>query len=285
MNKSILETRNLTKRYNGVLALNNVNLKVSEGEFLSIMGPSGSGKTTLLNLMGALDYPTEGEVIVRGTSVKEVKDLDAFRNREIGFIFQFQNLIPTLTAAENVEVPMHELHISKAKRRERAEDMLVSVGLENRGTHRPNQLSGGERQRVAIARALINDPAIVLADEPTGELDSKTGQEIVGLLRRINQEIKKTFIIVTHDLSVAKKTEKIVSLIDGTIEREETVRSELLEDLVEFKNSSLGRMILEKISVKEKNLERLRIFGKEGLGKNGEVLRELFIELDKPRLH
>ena len=285
MNKSILETRNLTKRYNGVLALNNVNLKVSEGEFLSIMGPSGSGKTTLLNLMGALDYPTEGEVIVRGTSVKEVKDLDAFRNREIGFIFQFQNLIPTLTAAENVEVPMHELHISKAKRRERAEDMLVSVGLENRGTHRPNQLSGGERQRVAIARALINDPAIVLADEPTGELDSKTGQEIVGLLRRINQERKKTFIIVTHDPRVAKKTEKIVSLIDGTIEREETVRSELLEDLVEFKNSSLGRMILEKISVKEKNLERLRIFGKEGLGKNGEVLRELFIELDKPRLH
>ena len=285
MNKPILETRNLTKRYNGVLALNNVNLEVSEGEFLSIMGPSGSGKTTLLNLLGALDYPTEGEVVVRGTSVKEVKDLDAFRNREIGFIFQFQNLIPTLTAVENVEVPMHELHLSKGKRRERAEEMLVSVGLRNRVTHRPNQLSGGERQRVAVARALVNDPSIVLADEPTGELDSKTGQEIIDLLRRINQERKKTFIIVTHDPSVAKKTGRIICLRDGAIEREEIVRSELLEDLIEFKHSFLGRMILEKKTVKEKNLERLRIFGERGLGKRGEVLREIFIELDEKSLN
>jgi len=245
------------------------------------MGPSGSGKTTLLNLIGALDQPTEGEVIVRGTSIKDIKDLDAFRSREIGFIFQFQNLIPTLTSRENVEIPMHELNIKKAERKKRAQEMLVSVGLEKRVAHKPSQLSGGERQRVAIARALVNDPAIILADEPTGELDSTTGQEIINLMKKINREGKKTFIIVTHNPEVAKKTDRIIHLKDGKIEREETVRSELIEDLINFQNSALGKKITNRETVRDEGLERLRIFDNGKLGKYGEMLRELFIELQK----
>ena len=279
--KTILETRNLTKRYNGVTALNNVSLRVSDGEFLSIMGPSGSGKTTLLNLIGALDQPTEGEVVVRGTPLKDVRDLDAFRNKEIGFVFQFQNLIPTLTALENVETPMHELRISKAARRERAERMLLAVGLDDRADHRPRQLSGGERQRVAIARALVNDPALILADEPTGELDSATGQQIVSLMKSLNRERKKTFIIVTHDPNVAKRTDRIIHLKDGMIERDERVRSELLEDLISFRNSSLGKKILNAEAAEDRDLERLKIFSDGRLGKRGETLRELFLELHK----
>ena len=277
----ILETRNLTKRYNGVLALNDVNLKVKEGEFLCIIGPSGSGKTTLLNLIGALDQPTQGEVIIRGTALEHIKDLDAFRNREIGFIFQFQNLIPTLTARENVEIPMYELNINKTERRKMALRMLDSVGLRKRANHRPSQLSGGERQRVAIARALVNNPAIILADEPTGELDSNTDREIINLMKKINQEKGKTFIVVTHNLEVAKKADRIIHLRDGRIEREERVRSELLEDLINFQNSSLGRKIANRKEVRDKDLERLRIFNDGELGKYGEMLRELFIKLQE----
>lgn len=277
----ILETQNLTKRYGNVLALSNVNLEVREGEFLAIMGPSGSGKTTLLNLVGALDQPTEGEVIIRGTSLKDIRDLDAFRNREIGFIFQFQNLIPTLTARENVEIPMYELNVKKTERRIRALNLLASVGLEKRGDHRSYQLSGGERQRVAIARALVNDPTIILADEPTGELDSTTGREIVNLLKKINQERGKTVIVVTHNLEVAKKADRIIHLRDGKIYREETVRSELLEDLINFQNSSLGKKIVGMEKVRDRVLERLSIFDDGKLGKYGEMLRELLIELKK----
>lgn len=275
----ILETRNLTRSYNGFTALENVNLKITEGEFLSIMGPSGSGKTTLLNLIGALDQPTEGEVIVRGTPLKDVKDLDTFRSREVGFVFQFQNLIPTLTARENVEIPMHELDIGKTERRKRAHEMLVSVGLEERIHHRPPRLSGGERQRVAVARALVNDPSIILADEPTGELDSTTGQEIINLMKRTSREMRKTFIIVTHDPEIAKRTSRIIYLRDGKTEREETVRSELLEDLVSFQNSALGKRITSGEAVIDEMLERLGIFDDGSLGRYGETLRELFTEL------
>ena len=216
----VLETRNLTKLYGQLHALKGVNLRVRRGEFLSVMGPSGSGKTTLLNLMGALDRPTDGEVIVQGKALGELMDIDAFRNRKIGFVFQFQNLIPTLTAIENVEVPMQESRISRGERRERAERALRSVGLGDRLDHKPNQLSGGERQRVAIARALANDPAFILADEPTGELDTETGRMIVELMKRINREQGKTFIIVTHNLEVAKRTDRVIHLRDGEIERE-----------------------------------------------------------------
>lgn len=274
-----LETRNLTKQYGLVQALSGVNLRVKNGEFLAVMGPSGSGKTTLLNLVGALDRPTQGEVMVQGTSINDLKDLDAFRNRELGFVFQFQNLIPTLTAMENVEVPMHESRVGRKERRERAEKLLVSMGLGGRVDHKPPQLSGGERQRVAIARALVNDPAIILADEPTGELDSETGQEIVELLKRINRDEGRTIIIVTHDLEVAKRTDRIVHLRDGTIEREERVRSELLEDLVQFRNSELGRKILDMDVARDEALERLGIFEDGRLGEKGEALRELLMEL------
>jgi len=217
----VLETRNLTKIYNGVHALSNVNLRVKQGEFISIMGPSGSGKTTLLNLIGALDEPTKGEVMIRGKSVKNIRDLEAFRNREVGFIFQFQNLLPVLNARENVEIPLHETDISKEERRIRSLELLKAVKLERRADHRPTQLSGGEVQRVAIARALVNNPSIVLADEPTGELDSATGQEVVDLMKEINRKRKKTFIIVTHDIEVAKQTDRIIHLRDGKITHEE----------------------------------------------------------------
>lgn len=276
----ILETRNLTKSYDGVLALDRVSLGVGEGDFISVMGPSGSGKTTLLNLIGALDRPSEGEVIIRGRSLEDVEDLDAFRNQEVGFVFQFQNLIPTLTAEENVEVPMYERKVPKKEWKERARRLLASVGLEERLHHRPSQLSGGERQRVAIARALANDPAIVLADEPTGELDSATGLEIVGMMRRINREGLKTFIIVTHDPEVAKRADRILFLRDGRVEREEVVRSEWVEDLMGLRNSSLGRMIVRGEAVRDEYLEEIGVFEDGSLGTFGSMLRELFSKLD-----
>jgi len=271
----VLETRNLTKLYGQLHALKGVNLRVRRGEFLSVMGPSGSGKTTLLNLMGALDRPTDGEVIVQGKALGELMDIDAFRNRKIGFVFQFQNLIPTLTAIENVEVPMQESRISRGERRERAERALRSVGLGDRLDHKPNQLSGGERQRVAIARALANDPAFILADEPTGELDTETGRMIVELMKRINREQGKTFIIVTHNLEVAKRTDRVIHLRDGEIEREEAVRSELLEDLIHFMNSELGRKIVNMEAERDEPLEWLGIFEDGRLGRSGETLRSV----------
>jgi putative ABC transport system ATP-binding protein len=274
-----VETQGLTKHYSGVVALDNVNLRVREGEFLSIMGPSGSGKSTLLNLIGALDRPTKGEILVRGRRLSELTNPDIFRNREVGFIFQFHNLIPTLTAQENVEIPAYELDISVSERQTRAHESLSAVGLGGRTRHRPSQLSGGERQRVAIARALINDPRIILADEPTGELDSATGEEIISLMKRIARERKKTTLMVTHNPEIARKTDRIVYLRDGRIEREETVGSELLEDLSAFGNSSLGRRIAEGRAAEDLELVRLGIFEGGRLGRRGVVLRELISEL------
>lgn len=276
----VVETRGLTKHYNGVVALDDVSLTVKEGEFLSIMGPSGSGKSTFLNLIGALDRPTKGDVIVRGKALSDIGDLDSFRNREIGFIFQFHNLIPTLTAQENVEVPMHEVDTSVSERKRRVHESLSSVGIEARAKHRPSQLSGGERQRVAIARALVNDPQIILADEPTGELDSATGKEIISLMRRIGRERKKTILMVTHNLEIAKKTDRIVYLRDGRIEREKIVRSELLEDLLAFADSSLGQTIAEGKTVGDPELTKLGIFQDGRLGMRGVVLKELISELE-----
>ena len=274
----ILETRNLTKRYNGVLALDNVNLKVAEGQFVSIMGPSGSGKTTLLNLIGALDAPSEGEVIINGKSLKDVKDMDAFRSREIGFIFQFQNLIPTLTARENVEVPMYELDVPRKLRVKTALDLLASVGLKERADHKPHQLSGGERQRVAIARALVNDPSIILADEPTGELDSATGLRIIDLIKKICRERRKTIILVTHDPDVARRADRMIFLRDGRIQRDEALKSELFGDLTSFMNSSLGKMILMGEPVEDELLEKVGIFKDGDLGRHGLMLRDLLTQ-------
>ncbi len=245
--ETIVETRDLVKIYGDgtqVRALNGVNMRVTRGEFISVMGPSGSGKSTLLNMIGALDRPTGGRVLVDGQDLGEVRDLDTFRARTVGFVFQLHNLIPTLTARENVEVPMMGQPVGRAERRRRAEELLALVGLADRMDHLPSQLSGGERQRVAIARALANQPSLVLADEPTGDLDSQSGAEIIQLMRRLNRELGTTFIIVTHDPAVARQTERVLVMRDGRIVREHQVGSPFEEDLKAFRDSGLGQAIL-----------------------------------------
>ncbi len=244
----IVETRDLTKIYGDgaeVRALDGVNLRIVQGEFVSVMGPSGSGKSTLLHLIGALDRPTSGQVIVAGQDLATVKNLDRFRSQTVGFVFQLHNLIPTLTALENVEIPLYEQRISARKRRERARELLELVGLGDRLRHLPNILSGGERQRVAVARALANRPAIVLADEPTGELDSVSAKEMINMMHKLNHELGTTFIVVTHDPAVARQTERILVLDSGRIVREDVVSDPYSEDLKMLKNSPLGRAVLE----------------------------------------
>ncbi len=244
----VVETINLTKIYGdgvGVRALDGVSLTLYAGEFVAVMGPSGSGKSTLLNILGALDLPTSGVCKVNGQDLAKVKDLDRFRSKTVGFVFQLHNLIPTLTSIENVEVPLQEESMSNRARRERAEQLLGLVGLSPRVHFLPGQLSGGERQRVAIARALANHPAIILADEPTGNLDSKSTAEIMDLLRQLNREQGTTFIVVTHNLAVARAANRIVTLRDGRVLRDERVDNAYLVDLKEFKESTLGHAILD----------------------------------------
>jgi len=244
----IVETRDLTKVYGDgaeVRALDGVNLIVREGEFIAVEGPSGSGKSTLLHLIGALDRPTRGQVIVNGEDLAQVRNLDRFRSQTVGFVFQLHNLIPTLTAVENVEVPMQESQMTASARHRRARQLLETVGLGARLGHLPNQLSGGERQRVAIARALANDPAIVLADEPTGNLDSQSRAETMALMRELNRAQGKTFIVVTHNPDVAHATDRIVTLRDGKIVKDKPVSSLYLEALKDLRNSVLGQAVLE----------------------------------------
>jgi ABC-type lipoprotein export system ATPase subunit len=246
--KIVVETKNLTKIYGdgeGVRALDGVNLTIHAGEFVAVMGPSGSGKSTLLNLLGALDRPTNGVCMVNGQDLAKVKDLDHFRSKMVGFVFQLHNLIPTLTALENVEIPLQEENMSDAARRQRAEHLLGLVGLSARLHFMPSQLSGGERQRVAIARALANHPAIILADEPTGNLDSKSTDEIMDLLRDLNREQGTTFIVVTHNPIVARAADRIVTLRDGHILRDERIGNVYLVDLKEFKETALGHAIMD----------------------------------------
>jgi ABC-type lipoprotein export system ATPase subunit len=243
----VVETRGVTKLYGDsgeVRALDGVDLVIHAGELIAVVGPSGSGKSTLLHMLGALDLPTSGDVIVNGQSLAEVRDLDRFRSQTVGFIFQTHNLIPTLTARENVEVPLYETRLSRAQRRQRAEELLASVGLAQRVEFLPNQLSGGERQRVAIARALINRPAIVLADEPTGNLDTQNTAEIMALLAEVNRTQGTTLIIVTHNHEVAQATCRVITLRDGRIQSDVAVRSEFESELLDFKSSALGRAIL-----------------------------------------
>jgi putative ABC transport system ATP-binding protein len=199
--------------------LHDINLVIHEGEFLAIMGPSGSGKSTLMNLIGFLDRPTEGKIIVKGADINKLSDKEVARLRglEIGFVFQVFNLIPRLTALENVELPTYANSKHEGGAHQRAKDLLRMVGLEDRMKHKPSELSGGQSQRVAIARALINDPAIILADEPTGNLDSKTGCEILNLFTRLNRE-GRTIIMITHDPEIAKYADKIILLKDGIIQ-------------------------------------------------------------------
>ena len=244
----VVQTINLTKIYGDgadVNALNGVNLTVNAGEFVAIVGPSGSGKSTLLNLLGALDRPTRGEVVVNGAPLSKVRNLDRFRSQTIGFIFQMHNLIPTLTALENVEVPMAETKLSGRRRRERARELLTLVGLDKRMHYLPNKMSGGERQRVAIARALANHPAILLADEPTGNLDSKTTAETMALLSDLNQTQGTTLIVVTHNAQVAHAARRIITLRDGQIQSDIPIQTELERDLIDLKHSALGQAILQ----------------------------------------
>jgi len=222
---AVVETIDLKKTYMlgkvPVEALRGVNLKVEEGDFLAILGPSGSGKSTLLNLIGALDKPTEGKMLIEGVDVSTLNDSQlADLRRRIGFVFQFFNLIPRFSARENVELSMSIAGISRAERRKHAEDVLETVGLKKRMNHKPAELSGGEQQRVAIARALANNPRFLLMDEPTGNIDSKTANEIIGLIKRINEEKGVTIMMVTHDQRLASRAKRTVQIFDGLIIQE-----------------------------------------------------------------
>ncbi len=244
----VVETRDLMKIYgNGdeVHALDGVTINIRRGEFVAIMGPSGSGKSTLLNLLGALDKPTSGVCRVNGQDLKAVKDLDRFRSKTVGFVFQLHNLIPTLTAAENVEVPLYEEPMSGDARRKRAESLLEVVGLSDRKDFLPGQLSGGQRQRVAIARALANHPSLILADEPTGNLDSHSTDEIMDLMRSLNSEKETTFVVVTHNPAVARTADRIVTLRDGKVLRDEKMDNVYRLDLKEFKDSACGHALMD----------------------------------------
>jgi len=222
---TIVEVRELEKNYRMgkilVPALRGVSFDVEEGELLTIFGPSGSGKSTLLHLMGCLDRPDGGEILVDDSNVFKLGDdeLAEIRLTKMGFVFQFFNLLPRLTALRNVELPLTIAGVSEKESLKRAEELLELVGLEDRMGHRPSELSGGEQQRVAMARALINDPEIVLADEPTGNLDTKTGWEIVQLVKKLNREKRQTFVVVTHDEHIAEAADRTIHLKDGLIDR------------------------------------------------------------------
>jgi len=246
--KLILDIQNVSRVYGDgseIRALDGVDLQVYQGELVTVMGPSGSGKSTLLNIIGALDLPTSGRVVVDGQDLVEIKDKDHFRSKTVGFVFQLHNLIPTLTSRENVEVPMMGL-LSAGERRQRSEELLSLVDMADRMDHLPGQLSGGQRQRVAVARALANNPPIILADEPTGSLDTKAGFELMTLLQKINQTQGTTFVVVTHDPAVARMTSRIIVMRDGKISREDIVGSPLEEDLKMWRHSGLGDLIIAK---------------------------------------
>ena len=218
-NENIIEIHGLKKSYeNGqIIALNGVDLEIKKGEFVSIIGPSGSGKSTLLNMLGALDIADEGTINVAGVDLTRTNDLSKFRSQEIGFVFQLHNLIPNLTVLENVQIPMLETPLSGKKMEERAVELLRSVELEDKINQKPTKLSGGQRQRVAIARALVNHPSIILADEPTGSLDSKTGDIILDLLKGLHKKENVTLVMVTHEPYVANMAERIITVRDGEI--------------------------------------------------------------------
>jgi putative ABC transport system ATP-binding protein len=225
---NVIEIRNLVKRYDmgeeQIFALHDVSLTVGPNEYLAIMGPSGSGKSTLMNMIGCLDRPTSGEYVLGGRRVSDLTDdeLAQVRNHQIGFVFQTFNLMPRADAFQNVELPLIYAGVGAKERRERAMHALEEVGLSDRSRHRPNELSGGQRQRVAVARALVNSPSILLADEPTGNLDSVTGEEIMELFDRLVEQ-GRTLILVTHEEELGRRSQRIVRLRDGRIESDERV--------------------------------------------------------------
>ena len=225
--RQLIRMRGIYKRFNVGLEneleiLHGIDLDVKEGEFVSIVGASGSGKSTLMNLIGALDRPTEGSYWLDGTVIEEADDreLSAIRNRKIGFVFQNFNLIGRTNALRNVELPMLYAGVPQKKRTERAQMLLEMVGMADRMTHQPNELSGGQKQRVAIARAMANDPAIILADEPTGALDSKTGRMVMDLFHQLNREQGKTIVLITHNRELAMETQRVLAMRDGVLSEE-----------------------------------------------------------------
>ncbi len=241
---SIISTQNLTKVFGSgataVTALDHVNLSVNPGEFVAIMGPSGCGKSTLLHLIGGLDRPSEGQVVIDGTSIAEMNDdrITELRRRKIGFVFQFFNLIPVLNAVENAALPITLDGVKPDEAQKKAAEWLARFGLSNRLTNRPDQLSGGEQQRVAIARALAAEPALILADEPTGNLDTRSGDEIAGLMRDVARKYGRTVVMVTHDPRIAAYADRIVFLKDGKI---------VDETLLERKNNGNAAVVAQKI--------------------------------------
>jgi len=220
---AMVDVRNVTKVYRKdaeeLVVLNGLSLQVEEGDYAALMGPSGSGKSTLLNLIAGIDKPTSGDVMVAGTNVAALgeTELASFRSHNVGFIFQFYNLIPVLNATENVELPLLLTHLSKAQRRERALTALKVVGLADRATHYPRQLSGGQEQRVAIARAIVTDPKVLVADEPTGDLDARSATEILELMETLNRDFQKTIVMVTHDPRAAHKARTQYHLDKGVL--------------------------------------------------------------------
>ncbi len=221
---NMIELRKIIKRFyigmpNELEILHGIDLDVKEGEFVSIVGSSGSGKTTMMNIIGVLDQPTEGNYFLDGVDVAHAKDkeLSAIRNQKIGFVFQTYNLISRTTALKNVELPMMYAGVGRKERIERAKHYLEMVGMSDRMTHKPDELSGGQKQRVSIARAMVNNPSIILADEPTGALDSKTGRRIMDIFHRLNEEEGKTIVLITHSQELAEETQRILELKDGEI--------------------------------------------------------------------
>jgi len=225
---NVIEIQNLTRKYGKgvaeVIAVNQLSLNIEYGEFTAIIGPSGSGKSTLLNLIGGLDISDEGEIILAGNNLASMsgKKMSDFRRDHIGFIFQAYNLIPVLSAAENIEYIMLLQGISNAERSKRVEEMLHLVGLEGLGNRRPSELSGGQQQRVAVARAMASEPEIILADEPTANLDSKTGASLLDMMKGLNEEKEVTFVFSTHDEMIMKRAKRLIHLRDGSIERDES---------------------------------------------------------------
>jgi putative ABC transport system ATP-binding protein len=220
----IVQVRNVTKAYKRdtmqIPVLQNISLDVPEGEFVALMGPSGSGKTTLLNLIAGIDRPSSGQVVVSGTDIATMKEsaLANWRSRHVGFVFQFYNLLPVLTAFENVELPLLLTNLNKKQRKEHVETALSVVGLSDRMKHYPKQLSGGQEQRVAIARAIVTDPTLIVADEPTGDLDRKSAEDVLALLDQLNKEFKKTIVMVTHDPTAAERAHTLRHLDKGVLQ-------------------------------------------------------------------